>query len=373
MKRRLPILQHVTSRPIARTAPRPSCGFAGIGSSVLQRYAVDGWRASIGNVTAPERTRRGMPRKSHVSLRADARWSGVDIERVVLGPGDRRVRLHSQYAVVLTNSGSGVFRCDGQVRQCPPRPRWAFAPACLWIAEASPACGWSYTTLWISPRTLRGLAAQVSMGEHIPQRGAAWAIGDAALDAACRVVEAFDADRRLVQGVGALIDLVAALSESTLVAMEHPTPPAVARARTYLDHHSGRIESRQLARHVAVSPFHLIRIFHQAVGVPPRTYATLVRLAGAEQLLRAGVSIADAADRSGFYDQSHMNRYFRRVLGVTPGEYRKSVCVRQRPTITLDTMLAYRFRGGEPLLRRLANLRRSPSARGRRTHARDRA
>jgi AraC-like DNA-binding protein len=173
------------------------------------------------------------------------------------------------------------------------------------------------------------------------------------------VVDVFEGERRLVQGLGALVDLVAALAESTSVVPGRVAPAAVVRARTYLEQRSRTVRSRQLARHVGLSPFHFIRIFRHAVGVPPSAYATFIRIGRAELLLRAGVRIADVAEGAGFYDQSHLNRCFRRVMGVTPGEYRRSHVVRQRPTITLDTFLAYRLRTGEPLLRRWAQLRRS--------------
>jgi AraC-like DNA-binding protein len=45
----------------------------------------------------------------------------------------------------------------------------------------------------------------------------------------------------------------------------------------------------------------------------------------ARDLLRSGVPIAEAALRTGFVDQSHLNRHFKRIIGVTPGQYRKNV------------------------------------------------
>jgi AraC-like DNA-binding protein len=295
---------------------------------------------------------------SAISLLADARWAGLDIERVVLSSGARRVRFQSRYAVVLTDSGSGVVRCAGQMNRSSPHRGCVLAPACLWTAEAS-ATGWSYTTLCISSQTLRALADGVGMGAQLPPRGATSAVGEATAAAARRVVEEFAGERRLVQGLGALVDLAAALTESSPAMTDRSTPPAIVRARTYLEQRSRNVPSRHVARHVGLSPFHFIRLFRRAVGVPPSAYATLVRIGRAERLLRAGVPIAHAAEAAGFYDQSHLNRCFRRFVGITPSEYRRSCVVRHRPTITLDTFFAYRLRTGEPLLRRWAQLRRS--------------
>ena len=44
----------------------------------------------------------------------------------------------------------------------------------------------------------------------------------------------------------------------------------------------------------------------------------------AKSLLRAGLPITLPAAEAGFYDQAHLNRHFKRVLGVTPGRYVKN-------------------------------------------------
>ena len=304
-----------------------------------------------------ERSRDALT--SAISLLADARWSGLDIERVALAPGERRVRFQSQYAVVLTDSGSGVVRCAGQMNRCSPHRGCVLAPASLWTAEATSVTGWSYIALCIRSQTLRALADAVGRGAQLPQRGTTSAVGETTAAAARRVVNEFAGKRRLVQGLGALVDLASALAESLPAITDRAAPPAIVRARTYLEQRSRNVPSRHVARHVGLSPFHFIRLFRRAVGVPPSAYATLVRIGRAERLLRAGVPIAHAAEAAGFYDQSHLNRCFRRFVGLTPGEYRRPYVVRHRPTITLDTFFAYRLRTGEPLLRRWAQLRHS--------------
>ncbi len=45
----------------------------------------------------------------------------------------------------------------------------------------------------------------------------------------------------------------------------------------------------------------------------------------ARQLLAVGESVTDAAVAVGFFDQSHLTRHFRRIVGVTPGRYRQMV------------------------------------------------
>jgi len=79
-----------------------------------------------------------------------------------------------------------------------------------------------------------------------------------------------------------------------------------------------------LAREVGLSPFHATRLFTGATGLPPHAWRTQLRLQRALAPLRAGVTVADVAAASGFTDQSHFTRHFRRMFGVPPGRWQAS-------------------------------------------------
>jgi AraC-like DNA-binding protein len=53
-------------------------------------------------------------------------------------------------------------------------------------------------------------------------------------------------------------------------------------------------------------------------------YLTQVRVARAKRLLSQGYAIAQVAQKTGFADQSHLTRQFKRFVGVTPGKYGSS-------------------------------------------------
>lgn len=64
------------------------------------------------------------------------------------------------------------------------------------------------------------------------------------------------------------------------------------------------------------------RMFARHHGMPPHAFWLMARLNYARALLRAGEGIAEVAAGSGFTDQSHFGRWFRRTFGITPGRYR---------------------------------------------------
>jgi AraC-like DNA-binding protein len=80
----------------------------------------------------------------------------------------------------------------------------------------------------------------------------------------------------------------------------------------------------ELAATAGLSRFHLIRAFQRRYGLTPFAYQRNLRIERARAVLRAGLSLADAAAHAGFADQSHLGRSFRAVMGSTPGEYRAS-------------------------------------------------
>lgn len=85
------------------------------------------------------------------------------------------------------------------------------------------------------------------------------------------------------------------------------------------------VSLEKLATIAGLSACHLLRQFQKYFGLPPHTYQIQNRLKLAKKLLQQGNKIMDVALDSGFHDQSHFHRHFKRAVGVTPGTYAKAV------------------------------------------------
>lgn len=97
---------------------------------------------------------------------------------------------------------------------------------------------------------------------------------------------------------------------------------AVYRVRDYLiENFSSNVSLRHLAEVACLSPFHLSRVFATEMGMPPHAFQTQLRVTRAKNMLRRGWPISRVAIETGFADQSHLNRHFKRLLQVTPGQY----------------------------------------------------
>ncbi|NJP52599.1 AraC family transcriptional regulator [Streptomyces sp. SBST2-5] len=79
----------------------------------------------------------------------------------------------------------------------------------------------------------------------------------------------------------------------------------------------------EAARQLSAHPAHLVRAFSGAYGIAPHQYLMSRRVGLARRLLLEGGSPGEVAVAAGFYDQAHLTRHFRRLVGVTPGRYRR--------------------------------------------------
>jgi AraC-like DNA-binding protein len=103
---------------------------------------------------------------------------------------------------------------------------------------------------------------------------------------------------------------------------------AVSLIKEYLhDNFSSHISLEQLVEIANLNRSYLIRVFCKAVGMPPYTYLNQIRVAKAKQFLRQGMSVADVAIAVGMSDQSHLNRHFKRISGITPGQYQRNMSI----------------------------------------------
>ncbi|HTZ77712.1 MAG TPA: AraC family transcriptional regulator [Stellaceae bacterium] len=81
---------------------------------------------------------------------------------------------------------------------------------------------------------------------------------------------------------------------------------------------------RDLALMLNKSRFQIIRSFRREMHTTPHAYLIGLRIAHAIRLLQRGESIAQVAAATGFSDQSHLTRHFKRWTGTTPGVFLRS-------------------------------------------------
>ncbi|MCP2259085.1 Helix-turn-helix domain-containing protein [Streptoalloteichus tenebrarius] len=101
-----------------------------------------------------------------------------------------------------------------------------------------------------------------------------------------------------------------------------PVPdPAVVLAWRRLRDTAGGIRIATLGDQLGLSRRHLVRRFHQQIGLPPKTVARIFRFEHALTLMGADLpSMADVAAAAGYSDQAHLSREARALVHCAPSE-----------------------------------------------------
>ncbi len=78
-----------------------------------------------------------------------------------------------------------------------------------------------------------------------------------------------------------------------------------------------------ISLYMNLSIVHILRIFKKEFGLPIHSYLLNKKVHLAKDLLAKNIAISEVAQMSGFFDQSHLNKSFKRVFQLTPKEYQK--------------------------------------------------
>ena len=232
---------------------------------------------------------------------------------------------HDTYALGVTQRGVQCFRYRGVETRCLAGQAFVLHPDELHDGQAGTDDGFTYRVLYLEP-------ALVQDALEVPRRPLPFLSGGVSADP--RLLTALGAaladdgapmeELRLDSHLIEIAEALAALDPSSAtLAPAAPCALAVARAREFLDEgFAGVVTSAALERATGLSRFALARHFRAYLGTSPHRYVVMRRLDRARSLMRGGASLADAAASSGFADQSHMTRHFKRAYGVTPARWR---------------------------------------------------
>jgi AraC family transcriptional regulator len=153
----------------------------------------------------------------------------------------------------------------------------------------------------------------------------------------CRLMETLRADVAAGSPAGTLFDESIAMALSAHIARQYSTlTPKVERYRGGLSrlrlnrvleyinvNLSDNLELGVLAEVAGVNLYHFAKAFKQSTGETPHQYVLRRRIDEAKAFLRhPQASVVEASARTGFVDQSHFSKVFRRIVGIAPSEYR---------------------------------------------------
>ena len=250
---------------------------------------------------------------------------GTDILQATYVRQAFRPHAHEEYAIGIIERGAQSVRF-GSSRQIFAAGTLALInPGEVHTGQAQTTRGWAYRMLYPPVETVRAI-----LGSQPQPVFRTASVDDSAL------YQRFLAPHVALERGGEALELGSRWQVFlTTLAGRHaeqghrPVPlhhelGAVRRAQQILQAcavHGSALTLSTLDEQAGLPPLRLLRAFKAAAGLPPHAYQTQLRLQRARTLLAAGLPAAKVALAVGFYDQSHLGRFFRATYGVTPGQY----------------------------------------------------
>lgn len=256
---------------------------------------------------------------------------GVELFRATLSEFAFHPHAHEEFFIALTEEGVATPTYRGDRHVIGPGDLIVLNPEEAHSGGPRAEGSWTYRALYPRPDLMRMIVAEFPGNRlTVPEFGR-----DVVRDR--EITTSLRRFHRLSESPeSSMLEREAYLAEAlVLLVGRHAAPPqaprppgqeprAVRLSREYLQEHAEKnVTLPALARFAGLSAFHLCRVFREAVGMTPHAYQTQVRVRRAKSLLRSGLPITQVAVEAGFYDQAHLTRHFKRIVGLTPGRYVK--------------------------------------------------
>lgn len=227
---------------------------------------------------------------------------------------------HDAWTLFVVDDGAVRYDLDGRARAATPVDVSVLPPWVTHDGRPATSGGYRKRVVYLEPEVLGD--ARIGHAVDAPalaDPGLRHAV-DGLHEALACPDDALEAETR----TAFVIERIRATLPAGRRAVDAPAPPAdLADAlRAFLDARlTESVTLRQAAIDLGAGETVLARSFVRAFGIAPHAYVIGRRLDLARDRILAGESLATVAADTGFFDQAHLTRAFKRFLGTTPGRF----------------------------------------------------
>lgn len=246
---------------------------------------------------------------------------GVEVHSGCIHRGRIPQLISDSDLLLLVAEPTATVRCRGHADLLPPSLLSLVDSGEVLILDLPEAT--AHRAIYLVPGMLAELAGPAAAlpGVTDGRHRLAWVLAGTDL---CERVDEAESEG----GIGRLAETVVRSAGCRVrrVTDERTSHAVIRRIRDHLGEvYPRKVMLEELARMAGMCRYALVRAFTREIGIPPHAYQIHLRISKARALIAAGKALSEVSLQVGFSDQSHLHRHFRRLVGMTPGQYARAV------------------------------------------------
>ena len=251
----------------------------------------------------------------------------VELRQAKGTPACYQPHTHEEFSIGVVDGGVSDYFIYGRTQHIGPGTTVIINPEAVHSCNPSQLSQWSYKMMYLDVRWLIELQAElgVANGDEFQHFKLTW-LGDGACYQDYNQLFSL-----LVDNGGRLLTETALMEYfvTLILSDQQRDEPDFGKSVVHLrrayefivEHCQADISVAEVAREAGLSHYRLIHAFKQQYGITPHALQIAQRISLARKMLKSGSRIADVAAETGFTDQSHFHRHFKRHVAVTPRQY----------------------------------------------------
>jgi len=239
---------------------------------------------------------------------------------------------HDALVIAVTEQGGSIVKSRGELQDATPSTLFVFNPEEPHGGWMGPSERWQYRSLYLTRLALDRVAAELGIDDvpyftrntfADPDLIGAFLAMHLALEEGRDVFR----ERELLVGSFGTLFRRHGSGQNRIKAPPRDRLLLTKAIQRMREEYAAALRLEDLAAGVGLTTFQLIGLFKRTVGLTPHAYLTQVRLGMACRHLRHAVTPAEVANAVGFYDQSALNKHFKRCYGITPLQFAKAAAL----------------------------------------------
>ncbi|NRD77946.1 AraC family transcriptional regulator [Bacillus sp. BRMEA1] len=234
--------------------------------------------------------------------------------------------FHEYYVIGFIEEGQRYLVCKGEEYIINPGDLLLFNPYDTHSCEQIDGKTLDYRCINVKPEVMKKAVLEINGNENLPYFKQSVVYHSESVsnlrELHLKISDGGSAFKKEELFLYLLEELIQSHSELTILSSSSETSHEIKLVCNYLEeNYTKMITLNDLSNITGWSKYRLLRSFTKQKGISPYSYLETIRINHAKKLLEQGVKPIEVTFLTGFSDQSHLTKFFKRLVGLTPKQY----------------------------------------------------